>query len=344
MTTVAYCAVSPNGRTFEEQMYMRAEIVPKLRELTDAVHAEGPRCRSSSATAATSAGTRLCRAALDWAVVPNQRVRADVGIPFARAMTAADIAATVEEFATAAALAVRAKFDAVELHLGHGYLLSQFLCPATNRRRDQWGGSLDNRMRLRSPCWAGSGRSRAGLPDSGEDQSARRLQGRSRAPGVHRRGAAVGSRGGEWAGPQRRLHQQDTLLSLSWHAPAQGNDRGRRRAGHKRSRCAFSAATIIKEYPFQEMFFLEEARRCGGRSACRWCYSAGSSPRQSRGRDAQKFDFVAMGRALIADPDLIEPDATRRGDPLPLHLVQQVSRRNRSQRRPLRARLSDCDI
>jgi 2,4-dienoyl-CoA reductase-like NADH-dependent reductase (Old Yellow Enzyme family) len=41
MTTVAYCAVSPNGRTFEQQMYMREQILPKLRELTDAVHAEG---------------------------------------------------------------------------------------------------------------------------------------------------------------------------------------------------------------------------------------------------------------------------------------------------------------
>jgi 2,4-dienoyl-CoA reductase (NADPH2) len=51
------------------------------------------------------------------------------GVPFARAMSEADIAQVTEEFATAAAKAVLAGFDAVELHLGHGYLLSQFLCP-----------------------------------------------------------------------------------------------------------------------------------------------------------------------------------------------------------------------
>jgi 2,4-dienoyl-CoA reductase-like NADH-dependent reductase (Old Yellow Enzyme family) len=72
MTTVAYCAVSPNGRTFSEQMVMREDIVPRLREVTDAVHAEGaaaslqlgpraPRRRSSWATAATSARTKSSR-------------------------------------------------------------------------------------------------------------------------------------------------------------------------------------------------------------------------------------------------------------------------------------------
>ena len=63
-------------------------------------------------------------------------------------MTEDDIAQVVEDFGAAAARAVRAGFDAVELHLGHGYLLSQFISPATNRRHDRWGGSLDNRMRL----------------------------------------------------------------------------------------------------------------------------------------------------------------------------------------------------
>jgi 2,4-dienoyl-CoA reductase-like NADH-dependent reductase (Old Yellow Enzyme family) len=64
------------------------------------------------------------------------------------AMTAGQIAATVDRFAVAAARAEQAGFDGVELHGAHGYLLSQFLSPLANRRTDQWGGSLENRARL----------------------------------------------------------------------------------------------------------------------------------------------------------------------------------------------------
>jgi 2,4-dienoyl-CoA reductase-like NADH-dependent reductase (Old Yellow Enzyme family) len=64
------------------------------------------------------------------------------------AMTAEQIEATVHRFAVAAVGAERAGFDGVEVHAAHGYLLSQFLSPLSNRRTDQWGGSLENRARL----------------------------------------------------------------------------------------------------------------------------------------------------------------------------------------------------
>jgi 2,4-dienoyl-CoA reductase-like NADH-dependent reductase (Old Yellow Enzyme family) len=63
-------------------------------------------------------------------------------------MTDSDITEVIQRFASSAALAQKAGFTGVQIHAAHGYLLSQFLSPLTNRRTDQWGGSLENRARL----------------------------------------------------------------------------------------------------------------------------------------------------------------------------------------------------
>lgn len=70
------------------------------------------------------------------------------GLTVPREMTVADIDVVVEAFAESARLADRAGYDVVEIHAAHGYLLHQFLSPLSNQRSDEYGGSLQNRMRL----------------------------------------------------------------------------------------------------------------------------------------------------------------------------------------------------
>ncbi|KAA3639076.1 MAG: NADH:flavin oxidoreductase, partial [Bacteroidetes bacterium] len=65
-----------------------------------------------------------------------------------KSMTEADIQAVIDGFVNGAVIAQKAGFTGIQIHSAHGYLLSQFLSPITNRRTDQWGGSIENRSRL----------------------------------------------------------------------------------------------------------------------------------------------------------------------------------------------------
>lgn len=83
-----------------------------------------------------------------WQTVSASALPFDANYPVPQALTESEIFELIGKFATAARRGERAGFDFVELHGAHGYLLNQFLSPLSNRRKDGWGGSLENRMRL----------------------------------------------------------------------------------------------------------------------------------------------------------------------------------------------------
>ena len=144
MTTLAYASVSRSGLSFDGQLWMRDEIVPALKQITDAVHAEG---------AKVSIQLGHCGNMTHRATCGCTPVGASSGFnlyspTFVRGLKREEIYDIVEDFGKAVNLAREAGFDCVEIHAGHGYLISQFLSPYTNHRRDEFGGNLENRMRF----------------------------------------------------------------------------------------------------------------------------------------------------------------------------------------------------
>ncbi|MCW2691330.1 MAG: oxidoreductase, FAD/FMN-binding superfamily protein, partial [Mycobacterium sp.] len=123
MTTVAYCAVSPGGRTEGRQIWMRPEAVNGLRKLTDAIHAEGAAISAQIGHAGPVADARSNKAK---ALAPV-RFFNPIAMRFAKAATRADIDDVIAAHADAARFAIDSGFDAVEIHLGHNYFCSAFL-------------------------------------------------------------------------------------------------------------------------------------------------------------------------------------------------------------------------
>jgi 2,4-dienoyl-CoA reductase-like NADH-dependent reductase (Old Yellow Enzyme family) len=122
--------------------------IPALAKLVDAVHRYDTRFGIQLWDGGTQAGRRIQLspsglAAMAMAVGDKSR-----GAPTIKTLTRDEIAGVVADFAAAAARCVRAGFDFVEIHAGHGYLLSAFLTPHFNRRTDEYGGTFENRARF----------------------------------------------------------------------------------------------------------------------------------------------------------------------------------------------------
>jgi 2,4-dienoyl-CoA reductase-like NADH-dependent reductase (Old Yellow Enzyme family) len=228
------------------------------------------------------------------------------GACFSRAATEDDLARLEGDFVAGARLACEAGFDGIEVHLGHGYLLAQFLCPWNNRRTDAYGGSIGNRARfprrvLRAVRAAVGGRAAIWAKLNMEDGFAGGMtldDGIEVARGIEADGSvdALQLTGGHTT--------RSPFFLMRGEVPLRGMIENEKSAV-SRLGMRLLARFLIRPYPFEEAFFLASARRF--RSALRLplMLLGGVTRLDTMERAlAEGFDLLALGRALLRDPDL----------------------------------------
>ena len=135
--------VTKEGQAGPRQLGIYSDkMIDGLKRLTATVHKNG----GVVAVQLAHAGLRSIGKDENAALGPVDII--EDGVKKVTAMSQTDIERTVNAFGDAAERAVAAGFDAIQLHAAHGYLLSQFLSPVSNRREDKYAGTLENRARL----------------------------------------------------------------------------------------------------------------------------------------------------------------------------------------------------
>ncbi|MGN6694897.1 MAG: NADH:flavin oxidoreductase, partial [Aquihabitans sp.] len=302
LTTVAYCAVSKGGRVSRDTMVFTEDLIPDLQRLTDAVHAEGAAISAQLGHAGYVAQNQSKR-------YPSLGPSTRFSMPAmgkVRGASKAELDEVVTQFERATQVAVDAGFDAVEVHLGHNYLLSSFLSPNLNKRHDDLGGSIANRSTF---------------PRRVVEAVRRAADGRVAV--LAKFNMADGVKQGLWLEESLqfgRLLQDDghldameltggsSLLNgmyffrgdvpMKEFAAAQGRivGLGLRVVGRR----------LFPYLPFEEGFFLPFARQFREELSMPLVLLGGINERATiDGAMVEGFEFVAMARALLREPDLV---------------------------------------
>jgi len=304
MSTVAYCAVTRAGSTDGHQLTLDdPDVARGLRRLTDAIHDEG----AAAAAQIGHAGPVANPAGTKHPALAPSRVFSPLGMRRTQAATADDLATVTEQFAAGARVLVDGGFDAIEIHLGHNYLLSAFLSPKLNRRTDAWGGSLERRARfprqvVRAVRDAVGGRvavtAKLNMADGVQgglwlDESieiARLLQGDGALDALTLTG------GSSFENPMYLFRGDAPIAEMAATFP-----------GALRPAFTLLARRFFRTYPFEEAYFLPYARQFRAALTMPLILLGGIDRLDTIERAlGDGFEFVQMARALLREPDLVE--------------------------------------
>ena len=302
MTTVAYCAVSPEGRTDAHVIYWRDEAMAGLRRLTDAVHAEGAAASAQIGHAGPVANSRSNGAK---ALSPS-RMFQPLGMQWCEVPKQAVIDRVVRDHADAARRAIEVGFDAIEVHLGHNYLLSSFLSPQVNRRKDNYGGSLENRARFALETMRA-------VRDAVGDRIA--IVAKLNMDDGVRRGLHLDEsiQVAQWLESDGTVDALEMTVGSSLLNPmylfrgaVPRKEFARAMPQPVRTGLRIVGKGFLREYPYRDAYLLDKATQVRAAISLPMVLLGGVTHRNVIDEAmAAGFDFVAMGRALLREPDLI---------------------------------------
>lgn len=307
MTTLAYCASEADGRVAQDMMYMHEGIRDELEHLINELHKAGTKVSGQlSHCGAFTKNRALSKFFPRGPSFGLNTLALGMGKPFTKAMSKAEIQQMVQKFAEAAAFMKSVGFDAIEIHFGHGYGLSQFISPKTNKREDEYGGSLENRMRLPLEVLAAvrnavgetfpllgkismSDGVRGGVSYDEAVEIAAMLD----AGGID---AIICSGGTSSMNPMLMFRGDSLVDGLIENEDNKILKFGLKLVGPK----------MFRVYPYKDLYFLEQAKRILARVNCKVVYIGGASSAQNLQEimDAG-FDFIQLGRGLIYDPAFV---------------------------------------
>ncbi len=303
MTTLAYAGICRSALSFTTQLWLRPEIVAPLREITDGIHDRG---------AKASIQIGHCGNMTHRSTAGGTPVGASTGFnlyspTFCRGLRKDELKQLARDFGTAVNTARDAGFDCVEVHAGHGYLISQFLSPYTNHRKDEFGGSLENRMTFMKMCLeevmkaAGADMGvlvktnmRDGFKGGLEIDDCLTVAKEIERCGVH---AMVLSGGFVSKAPMYVMRGSMPIHSMTHYMKQWWLKYGVRMVGR----------FMIPGVPFKELYFMEDAREFRKELSLPLVYVGGIVSRENADEalDKEGFDFIQMGRALLNEPDFV---------------------------------------
>ena len=306
MSTMAYLAVKKMGRTLADQIWLRPEVLADLRAVTDAVHTAGGKISAQITHGGSFVTGTLVPAPLQSASGGVNSAGLLCGNVFRRAMNRRDMDAMVDRFVEGAELCVEAGFDAVEIHMGHGYLLNQFISPMDNRRKDEFGGSPENRVRFPARVLQAVkeavGEQIAVLAKINVDD------GRSR--GAHVEDAIVAAQALEAAGADMLVLSGGRNVESNWFTFGSSmNLKAMMRVIGKWTLTGIAVASMARTAPkvaFKELYFWDYSTQVRSAVSMPLAYIGGvKSTANVSHIMAGGFEGVVMGRALVREPDLI---------------------------------------
>jgi 2,4-dienoyl-CoA reductase-like NADH-dependent reductase (Old Yellow Enzyme family) len=310
MTTIGYCTTEADGRINDQMMYIDEKIRPQLTHLTSELKRAAPDVKISGQMTHCgnfSKNRKLQR--LKRPLGPSRgfnMMGAAVGMPIIGAMKVSDIDYMVQTYHDAALLMKDVGFDAVEIHFSHGYGLSQFISPKTNKRTDEYGGTLVNRMRLPLRVLAAVRKAvgddfpimgKMGLTDGIKDGL--HLDEALEVATLLDKGGIDGliCSGGTSSFNPMVYFRGDTL------------DKGLLEVEKNplmKLGLKIVGPRMFRYYPYEELYFLDGAKQVRDRVNCQMIYIGGCTDLDSVEIVMKEgFDFIQLGRPLIKDPAFV---------------------------------------